>query len=213
MPCRAQQGHFRSVSITQSPIHNRYSLYFPTRPDFSTSCVKHGATRSSLNRLSVRLDLMLAVASRTKRRVYWLQLEQWQMSLPWNKHSKWQTRKSYYVPYTVFITKMSNELSFTRMTQTLSKYVCTMVQRCGEICRNYAPHKTDIYKSTTLRLGSQPAEHCRSSIIWGGGRYHKLPIYFTGKKTLINRIMQEDIPAFEDFADGDQVPLGSLHKL
>ena len=37
-------------------------------------------------------------------------------------------------------------------------------------------------------------------------RYHKLPIYFTGKKTLINRIMQEDIPAFEDFADGDQGP-------
>ena len=37
-------------------------------------------------------------------------------------------------------------------------------------------------------------------------RYHKLPIYFTGKKTLINRIMQIDIPAFEDFDDGDQGP-------
>ena len=137
MPCRAQQGHLRSVSITQSPAHNSYSLYLPTMPDFSTSCVKHGATRSFLNRPSVRLDRMLAVASRTKRRVYSLQLEQCQMSLHWNKHSKWQIQESYYVPYTVFITKMSNELSFTQMTQTLSKYACTTVQRCGEICRNY----------------------------------------------------------------------------
>ena len=36
----------------------------------------------------------------------------------------------------VFITNMLNELSFTQMTQTLSKYVCTTVQGCGEICRN-----------------------------------------------------------------------------
>ena len=108
----------------------------PNKADFSTSCVKHGATRSSLSRHAVRLDRMLAVASRTKRSVYSLQLEQCQKSLPWNKHGKWQTRESYYVPYTVLITKMSNELSLTQMTQTLSKYVCTTVQRCGEICRN-----------------------------------------------------------------------------
>ena len=53
---------------------NSSSLYLPTRPLFSTSCVEQGAMRSSLSRPSVRLDCILAVASRTKQRVYSLQL-------------------------------------------------------------------------------------------------------------------------------------------
>ena len=75
----------------------------------------------------------------------------------------------------------------------------------GTVGTHYAPHKTDIYKSMILRLG--PATSRALPIINSlSGRDQKLPIYFTGKKTLINRIMQIDIPAFEDFADGGQGP-------
>ena len=131
------------------------------------------------------------------------------MWLPWNKHSKWQTRESYYVPYTVFITKMSNELSFTQMTQTLSKYVCTTVQRCGEICRNcgyaYAPHKTDIYKSMILRLGPATSRALPFINSLSGRDTTSYP-YTSLERRLLNRIMEIDIPALEDFADGDHGP-------
>ena len=96
------------------------------------------------------------------------------------------------------------------MTQTLSKYVCTTVQRCGEICRNcgYAlcTAQDRYLQIHDIATGSrnQPRTAVHQWFEWE--RYHKLPIYFTGKKTLINRIMQIDIPAFEDFADGDQGP-------
>ena len=73
--CCDQQGKLRSVSITQSSTHKSHSLYLTTMSDFST-CVKHGAMRSSLSRPSVRLDCILVVGSRTKRRVYSLQLVQ-----------------------------------------------------------------------------------------------------------------------------------------
>ena len=65
-------------------------------------------------------------------------------------------------------TKMSNELSFTRMTHTLSLYVCTRLQRCWQICRNWGSRRTSqlsIYQSMILRLHLVPqaAAHCRSS--------------------------------------------------
>ena len=70
---------------------------------------------------------------------------------------------------------------------------------------HHAPHKTYL-QIHDIATGSrnQPRTAVHQSFEWE--IYHKLPIYFTGKKTLINRIMQIDIPAFEDFADGDQCP-------
>ena len=68
--------------------------------------------------------------------------------------------------------KMSNELSFMIMTQTVSLYVGTRLQHCWESCRNsgFAPHETAIYQSMRLRLHlvPQPAAHCCSSIASAG---------------------------------------------
>ena len=63
-----------------------------------------------------------------------------------------ESHRAYLIPCTVFRKKMSNELSFTQMTQTLSLYECTTHQRCWEICRNclcgFAPHDRAIIMST-----------------------------------------------------------------
>ena len=91
---------------------NSSSLYLPTRPLLSTSCVEQGATRSSLSRPSGsnRLYLGGGFKDETKSVLVTAVGVEWQMWLPWNQHSKKQTRESYYIPYTVFRTKMSNEL-------------------------------------------------------------------------------------------------------
>ena len=134
MSGRYKLSNLRSVSITQSPTNKSYSLYLPTRPDFLNFLCEiwcdeeqlGGGFKDETKSVLITAGIVTDVAA--------LESTQLEADTRVILHS-----------YIVF-RRMSNELSFTQMTQTLSLYhVCTTLQRCWEICRKclcgFAPHE------------------------------------------------------------------------
>ena len=133
------------------------------------------------------------------------------MSLPWNQRSKRQTRESYYILYIVFRRKMSNELSFTQMTDTV---VISCVYYASTLRRDVS----ELSMCVRTARGTYLPIHGIAAAV-GPSTSHALPFiqslserdttsysYFTGKKTCIKSSMPIDIMTLEDFVDGDQGP-------
>ena len=108
------------------------------------------------------------------------------MSLPWNQHSKRQTRESYYIPYIVFRRKMSNELSFTQMTQTLS----TLLRDLSELSMWVRTARGSYLPIHGIAAAVGPStSHALPFIHSLSGRGTTSYSYLTGKKTCIKSSM------------------------
>ena len=158
MPDRDKLSNLISVSITQSPTNKSYFPYIPTRPDFLNFLCERWCDEDHIGfgfkdetkSVLITAGIVTDVAA----------LE---------SHSKRQTRESDYIPYIVFRRKMSNELSFTQMTQTLSLYhVCTTLLRdlsgLSMLVRTARGSYLPIH-GIAAAVGPQPVTHCRSSIV------------------------------------------------
>ena len=201
MPGRDKLSNLRSVSITQSPTNNSYSLYLPTRPDFLNFLCERWCDEEQLGggfddetkSVLVTAGIVTDVAA----------LESTQQEA--------DTRVILHFIHSVQKEDVEGIIIHTNDTDTV---VISCVY----------------YASTRLRDLSEPSMWVRTArgsylpihgiaAAVGPSTSHALPIihslsgrdttsysYFTGKKTCIKSNMQIYIMALEDFVDGDQGP-------
>ena len=135
------------------------------------------------------------------------------MSLPWNQHSKRQTRESYYITYKNNVQKEDVEriIIHTNDTDTV---VISCVYYASTLLRDLS--ELSMWVRTTR--GSYPPIQGIAAAV-GPSTSHALPFIhslserdttsysnFTGKKTCVKSSMPIYIMALEDFVDGDQGP-------